>query len=57
MPQSFVLVHMWFNLADSSLPPGGDRDWAADGRDIAEEAMTQDQIPEAQRLAREWKPT
>jgi TPR repeat protein len=52
VPQDYVLAHLWFNLAAAR----GDKD-AAKNRDIVEELMTPDQIAEAQRVAREWKPT
>jgi TPR repeat protein len=52
VPKDYVLGYMWFNLA------------AAQGHEIARwdreelsSAMTPDQIAEAQRLARDWKPT
>jgi TPR repeat protein len=51
MPQDYVEAHKWANLA------------AAQGNKVAEKfmdsiaaRMTSDQIAEAQRLAREWKP-
>ena len=50
VPQDYVLAHMWFNLS------------AAQGDEMARRTamvsrrMTPDQIAEAQRLAREWKP-
>ena len=51
MPQDYVEAHKWANLA------------AAQGNKVAKEfmdsiaaRMTSDQIAEAQRLAREWKP-
>jgi TPR repeat protein len=47
-----VVAHMWFNLAAA----GGNL-VAARKRDAIEEKMTLAQIAEAQRLAREWKPT
>jgi hypothetical protein len=47
---------MWFNLAAAHLPPGKARDTAASNRDIVEAKMSPDQVAEAQRLAREWKP-
>ncbi len=56
VPQDYVQAHMWYNLAASRLPPGKDRDLAAENRDIIAERMTPAQIAEAQRLAREWKP-
>ena len=47
-----VVAHMWFNLAAA----GGNL-VAVRKRDAIEEKMTLAQIAEAQRLAREWKPT
>jgi TPR repeat protein len=47
-----VNAHMWLNLAAA----GGQRD-AADERDELEKRMTPAQIAEAEKLAREWKPT
>ncbi len=54
--QDYVQAHMWFNLAAARLLPGGDRDRVVHNRDNAEKHMTPDQVFEAQRLAREWKP-
>ncbi len=51
VPQDYVLAHMWFNLAGAQ----GDKKARKD-RDLAASHMTPDQIAEAQRLAREWKP-
>ena len=52
VPQDYVRAHMWFNLAATK----GDKD-AVKNRDIAAAKMTPAQIAEAQKLAREWKPT
>ena len=52
VPQDYVLAHMWFNLSAAQ----GDED-AVKNRDIAAGQMTPDQLAEAQRLAREWKPS
>ena len=52
VPQDYVLAHMWFNLAGSN----GDKD-AVKARNLVEKLMTPSQIAEAQRLARNWKPT
>lgn len=56
VPQDYVLAHMWFNLAsaDDDFPAG--RGLARMQRDLVANDMTRDQIAEAQRLAREWKP-
>jgi hypothetical protein len=43
---------MWFNLSAAQ----GKQD-AAHNRDVAVQHMTPAQIAEAQKLAREWKPT
>ncbi len=56
VPQDFVRAHMWLGLAASNLPPGYDHDTAVRNREYAARLMTPDQIAEAQRLAREWKP-
>jgi TPR repeat protein len=50
VPQDYVLAHMWFNL---SAARGG----SPARRDSILHQMTPEQIAEAQRLAREWKPT
>jgi TPR repeat protein len=50
VPQDYVLAYMWFNLAGTQLRVDGQREMLA-------EKMTPEQIAEAQRLAREWKPT
>ena len=52
VPQDYVLAHLWFNLAAAQ----GDAN-AVDNRDIAASKMTRDQLAEAQRLARDWKPS
>jgi uncharacterized protein len=52
VPQDYVLAYVWFNLASVH----GDQD-AMKARDGIAAKMTPDQIAEAQRLAREWKPT
>ena len=51
VPQDYVLAHMWFNLA-AAQGMGS----AAESRDTAARQMTPDQLAEAQRLARDWKP-
>ena len=51
VPQDYVQAHMWFNLAGA----GGDAD-GIDARPAIENLMKADQIAEAERLAREWKP-
>jgi TPR repeat protein len=51
VPQDYVLAHMWLNLA---VAQGNDDAKAA--RDIVAKLMTSEQVAEAQRMAREWKP-
>ena len=51
VPQDYVLAHMWFNLAAAQ----GDGD-AARTRVAIARRMTPDQVAEAQRMAREWRP-
>ena len=53
-----VSAHMWFNLAAASFPAADTRNRtaAARSRDTVAGKMSAEQITEAQRLAREWKP-
>jgi TPR repeat protein len=53
VPQDYVLAHMWLNLsaAQGNEPAAYERD------SLAEQHMTPAQIAEAQKLAREWKPS
>ena len=55
-PQDYVRAHMWFSLATVHQPPGEKRDRSVRNRDRLAQKMTSEQIAEAQRLAREWKP-
>ena len=55
VPQDYVQAHKWYNLAASNTS-GEDREQAVKNRDLIAEKMTSEQIAEAQRLAREWKP-
>ena len=56
VPQDYIQAHMWYNLAAASRLTTDDREKAARNRDLLAEKMTSEQIAEAQRLAREWKP-
>ena len=51
VPQDYVRAHMWFSL---SAAQGEQR--AIKTLGMAERKMTPDQIAEAQKLARGWKP-
>ncbi len=51
VPQDYVQAHMWYNLVAAQGYVG------RISRDSLAEKMTPAQIAEAQRLAREWKPT
>jgi TPR repeat protein len=53
VPQDHVRAHMWFNLSAARGSLGG----AAMRDQLAKQRMTPAQIAEAQKLAREWKPT
>ncbi len=51
VPKDDVLAYMWFNLG------GASGDSRAKGlRDVVSKTMTQEQIAEAQKLSRQWKP-
>jgi TPR repeat protein len=54
--QDYVLAHMWGSLA-AAHEDAETAQIAAKLRDDVAAKMTGDQIAEAQRLAREWKPT
>jgi len=49
VPQDYIRAHMWFNLAGSHGFSDG-----VNARDAVAEKMSEDQIAEAQGLAREW---
>jgi TPR repeat protein len=51
--EDFVTAYMWFNLAAAQDTVEG----AKENRDSLAQQMTPQQIKEAQRLSREWKPT
>ncbi len=51
MSQDYVLAHMWANLAASQGDENGEK-----MRDLVAKLMTPQQIAEAQKLSREWKP-
>ena len=53
VPQDYVQAHMRLNLAASRA---SDQRNYADQRDLLAGKMTAQQVAEAQRLAREWKP-
>ena len=61
VPQDFVRAHMWANLAAASkgffARTSELREMARNLRDALEENMSREQVAEAQRLAREWKPS
>jgi uncharacterized protein len=52
VPQDQVSAYMWFSLSAAQGKEG-----AATFRDLIARLMTPEQIAEAQKLAREWKPT
>ncbi len=56
VPQDDVAAHMWFDLA-GARSSGDERDTYVGARDSVATRMTPEQIAEARRLAREWKPT
>ena len=51
VPKDYVRAHMWFDLSAAQ----GDTN-AIKKRDWVAQHMTPEQIAEAQKLAREWKP-
>jgi len=59
VPQNYVEAHKLFSLAITRFTAAeiGARDLAVKSRDSLASQMTAAQVAEAQRLAREWKPT
>jgi TPR repeat protein len=55
VPQDYVQAHMWLNLA-AAHSNGADQQQYSQPRELVANKMTQAQVAEAQRLAREWKP-
>jgi TPR repeat protein len=56
--QNVVDAHMWFNLAAARFPASDTRNRTAavKNRDTVAGEMSSDQLAEAQKRAREWKP-
>ena len=54
--QDNVAAHMWLSLATTHISEDA-RDAVITARDAIAEEMTPEQIAEAERLAREWRPT
>jgi len=56
--QDYVSAHMWFNLAAARFPTTDTRNrgLAVKNRDVVAGKMSREELDEAQRLAREWKP-
>ena len=57
MPQDYVQAHKWNNLAAATFTDKTFLEQAVTKRDLMAIKMTASQIAEAQKLAREWKPT
>ena len=55
VPQDYVMAHMWWNLAAAQA--GDNRKTYATFRDELTKKMSHEQLAEAQRLAREWRPS
>ena len=55
--QDYTRAHMWLNLAAAKASHSRIRELAVEGRDRVASLMTGAQVLEAQRLAREWRPT
>lgn len=57
VPQDYIEAHKWFNVAASRTKYGDIRSTIMKRRDDLASNMTPAQIAEAQKLAREWKPS
>ena len=56
VPQDFVQAHKLFTIAASTETDKEQRDKYVGNRDLVSGKMTPNQVAEAQRLVREWKP-
>jgi uncharacterized protein len=56
IPPDYVQSYMWLSLAASRASTQEDRDMVLEALNLVETKMTPDQIAEAQKLARDWKP-
>jgi uncharacterized protein len=58
VPCDYVQAHMWLDLAASRYLPSEitKREVAVETRDLVASKMSPEQIAEAQKLARDWKP-
>ncbi len=56
VPEDYVQAHMWIDLSASRFAPGSKRDLTIEARETIATLMTPEQIAEAEKLAREWKP-
>jgi len=56
VPQDFTSAHLWFNIAAARVPNEADRTLASERRADLEATMSPEQLAEAQRLARDWRP-
>jgi len=56
LPQDYIQAHMWYNLAIANSELDKEKELWVKNRDFIAEKMTAEQIAEAQRLVREWKP-
>lgn len=52
----YVQAHKWLSLAATRFEPGGEQERAARTRELVARRMTPEQLAEAERLVRDWKP-
>jgi TPR repeat protein len=55
VPQDYVQAHMWINIA-ASLATGAEQQQCIELRDGMTKELSPQEVVEAQRLAREWRP-
>ena len=56
VPQNYVQAYMWIDLAASRSSAREDRDEAVSNRNVVASKMSREQLAEAKKLLREWKP-
>jgi TPR repeat protein len=55
VPKDYFLPYLWFELCAVNSENFPERYRGIEGRGLAAEKLTQEQIAEAQQMAREWK--
>jgi hypothetical protein len=55
-PQDYAIAYVWLSLASAEMSPGVSRDQCVRDRDRVAAQLTPNEIADAQKRAREWRP-